>query len=293
MESAARKLGADLQRRRAEDKFRVLFENSSRRAWVSKGGRIIDCNQAFIRLLGYSSKEEVLGLEPSQFSPEFQPDGRRSDKLLAGMEELARRKGGHSFEWWHRRPDGGLFVGEVNLTPSILGDEQVMLAVIRDISDRKAYEEQLERAKDAAESANQAKSDFLATMTHEIRTPLNGVLSMAVLLLESSLTSEQRRMLNAIRSSGRFLLSMVNDILDLAKIEAGRMAIEPAAFDLRLSAEDVAALLAPKAEAKGIDLVLRYSPRLPRRVVGDSGRIRQILLHLGDNGVKFTGMAMY
>jgi signal transduction histidine kinase/DNA-binding response OmpR family regulator len=191
---------------------------------------------------------------------------------------------------FERRQGESYIVGHAVATPNggVICCQQDLTEQKRTEMRLRALADDLRVARDQAEAASRAKSEFLAMMSHEIRTPMNGVLGMAEILANSKLDDRQREFLNVLTDSGRALLRIIDDILDFSKIEAGKLILDPQPFNLRDSVEDVATLLAAKAAERGVDLSVRYDPRLPERLVGDASRVRQIITNLVGNAVKFT-----
>jgi PAS domain S-box-containing protein len=194
------------------------------------------------------------------------------------VEFRLRHNSGH-YEWVRSRAQGDF---------DARGQSAKLAGSIQLISDRKQAEKATLEAVRVAESANRAKSDFVANMSHEIRTPMNGVLGMADLLLDTELDALQRDYAETIRDSGTSLLTVINDILDFSKVEAGKLELESLNVDLRDTFEDVSRLLSIQAHAKGLELTAQVDEKLPQFVKGDAGRIRQILLNLAGNAIKFT-----
>jgi PAS domain S-box-containing protein len=251
-------------------------------------GRWIDVNENTVRLYGYS-REALLQMHPANVSPPLQPDGRSSHEAAKEKIQEALDGGMPVFEWWHVNAAGDLLPCEVRLVRLPDAQRRLVRGSIVDITERKRAEVALREAKDAAEAASRAKSEFLANMSHELRTPLNSVLGYAqILKSQEDLSPRQLRALNIIEQSGEHLLGLIDDVLDLAKIEAKTLELQPTSFDLPRLLESIAGIVGGKAAAKGLKFRSQVSPALPQAVQGEARRLRQVLLNLLDNAIKYT-----
>jgi PAS domain S-box-containing protein len=272
----------------AEDKLRNLsraIEQSPVTIVITDPHGVIEfVNHKFVQLTGYTA-EEAIGK-----NPRILKSGKTPPDVYANLWKTIVSGKTWEGEVVNKSKDGSLFWEYSAITPlrNEKGTVTHYLAVKEDITEKKHMLEQLISAKEQADLANQAKSSFLATMSHEIRTPMNGVIGMTGLLLETSLTDEQREFADIVRKSGESLLSLINDILDFSKIEAGRLDLEFLDFDLRVTLEDTAELLAARAADAGLELIIRIDPAVPSYLKGDPGRLRQIVSNLVSNAIKFT-----
>jgi PAS domain S-box-containing protein len=280
------RLSLETERERA--KYHTLFETNTDGIVILDERGFTDCNPAALEMFGIADVARFVALQPEDLGTPLQADGVPARDLAVRHIGQAIEQGHAFFEWRGRRQDGSLFDAEIALHGMRLGDRPYIQAIIRDISTQKEAERALKAAHDAALAAADLKTQFVANVSHEIRTPLNGILGMTRFLLRAPLGPREKEFAETIHYSAEALLGIINDLLDFSKIEAGRLHIEHIVFDPARLLRDVTALYTPRAEAKGLRLALEADTRLATWVIGDPMRVRQILLNLLDNAIKFT-----
>ena len=249
--------------------------------WLDPGGRIVYANDAACESLGYT-RQELLAMTVSDINPDETAEAWRA--TWHGIKTT----GSLLTETRHRHRNGSDFPVEVTAHYLEFAGRELSCAFARDITAIRNAQEAMRAAKEAAEAANRAKSEFLANMSHEIRTPMNAVIGLTGLVLETPLTDQQCEYLNTVRSSADSLLGIINDILDLSKVEAGKLELDAVEFDFRQVVTTAAKTLEHEAHRKGLELVADVSPGVPRTLVGDPLHLRQVLINLLGNAVRIT-----
>ena len=274
-----------------EEHIRLLMESTAEAIYgVDLAGACTFCNPAFLRLMRYESRKAVLGKNIHNLVHHTLPNGQPyPPEECPLVYALLNGKRLHTPDELLWRGDGTSLAVEMWSYPVINeGELRGSVVTFLDVTERKRAEQALHQAKEDAEAANRAKSDFLANMSHEIRTPMNGILGMTDLALETELNPEQREYLGMVKSSGESLLTLLNDILDLSKIEAGKFELDSSDFSIENCIEEALQPLAISAQQKGIELVWDIAADVPNIVCGDPTRLRQVLINLTGNALKFT-----
>jgi PAS domain S-box-containing protein len=274
---------AEEKLRDSEERYRGLFENNPLPAWVIDPDTLsfLAVNDVALSHYGYS-REEFLAMKITDIRP---PE---DVSLLLDTMPAIIESPGHTGLWRHRRKDGTIILAEVTSQTLISEGRPVRLAIVQDVTARRQMEEAMMRAKEAAESANRAKSEFLTNMSHEIRTPMNGIIGMTELLLDTHIDREQREYLDMVKMSADSLLEIINDILDFSKIEAGKLQLDRVEFNIEDCVGDTIKTFTPRAQEKGLELIFHIAEDVPRLVFGDPTRLRQVLINLTGNALKFT-----
>ena len=273
--------------RESEERFRGTFENAAVGIVHNDPvGRFLRVNEKYCAIVGYS-REELLQktlrdiVHPEDLAAHVELYTSSFTRGESPAFELERR---------YLRKDGSTVWVEVfaSFQRDASGRPAYAIAAVQDISERKRLDEELRQAKEAAEAANRAKDEFLANVSHEIRTPMNAILGMTELVLDTPLDEDQRQGLKTVKSAADSLLGIINDLLDFSRIEAGKLELVPADFSLRGAVGDTLRALAVRAHKKGLELIYQVQPDVPDALIGDAGRLRQVLLNLAGNAVKFT-----
>ncbi len=274
--------------RESEETFRTMTETAQDAViTMNDEGLITFWNRAAEQIFGYG-RDEALGRNLHDL---LAPERYRSSHLAAlplFRETGAGAAVGKTLELFALRRDGNEFPVELSLSAVKVKERWTALGILRDVTDRKKAEASLVQAKQEAEAASRAKSDFLAGMSHEIRTPMNAIIGMADLLQDTNLNMDQDKYVSVLKNAGEHLLELINEILDLSKVEAGRIELQPAVFNLHEFMEKISEEMAVRAFGKGLELTCRVNSDVPAFVEGDPVRLKQILVNLLGNAVKFT-----
>jgi PAS domain S-box-containing protein len=277
----ASQIGQFAEQKRNEEELATLFRMSRDMLCIADfKGYLLRVNPAWAKTLGYTEEE----LKDRPYVEFVHPDDRES--TVAEADNVSVGRSALLFENRYRCKDGSYKWMSWNATP--VEEEGLIYCTVRDVTEQKRVAAELHKAREAADSANRAKSDFLANMSHEIRTPMNAVIGMTELLQDTPLSSDQREYVETLGEAAESLLGLINDVLDFSKIEAGMLELSPVEFDLREALENTLRTLGHRAHQKGLELACRVAPDVPEALVGDAPRLRQIVLNLLGNAIKFT-----
>jgi two-component system sensor histidine kinase/response regulator len=269
--------------RQNQEKFKSLFDYTNDAIFIAEveTRKLVDCNRTAQELIGYP-KERILSMYADQLHPED-----RIEETMAGF----RKQAAGEIEYVESEiltKDQKRIPVSISSAPVVVGGKTFLQGIFRDVTEQRQAGAALRKAKQEAEAASRAKGEFLANVSHEIRTPMNAIIGMTELTLSTNLTKEQREYVETIKMSSESLLGLLNDVLDLSKIEAHQMDLEEVNFDLRTTVESVAETLAVKAEETGLEFTCHIKPDVPTALVGDPLRLGQILVNLCGNAIKFT-----
>jgi two-component system sensor histidine kinase/response regulator len=281
LSTIASQIGQFVEHKRTEEELATLFRTSRDMLCIADfEGYLLRVNPAWARTLGYTEEE----LTSTPYMDFVHPDDR--DSTGATAESVSGGTSALLFENRYRHKDGSYRWLSWNSTP--VEKDGLIYCTVRDVTEQKRVAAELKHAREAADSANLAKSDFLANMSHEIRTPMNAVIGMTELLQDTPLSSDQREYVHTLQDAAESLLAVISDILDFSKIEAGMLELSPVTFDLREALENTLRTLGVRAHEKGLELVCEVGAEVPETLVGDAPRLRQVVLNLVGNAIKFT-----
>jgi len=291
-----------------QDSYKIFFESSADAMMTIEDGIFVDCNPATVKMLGYESKDEVIGKTPDEISPLIQPDGKTSSDKAAEMLEKTFREGTNRFEWMHTDNNGKLFPVEVLLIRVPEGEKDLIKVVWRDISlryrlreeieERKHVEQtlliserQAEHARQVAESANRDKSILLVNMSHELRSPLTAIIGFTELMRDELYgpieNKKYQDYLDSIHVSGTHLNNLISDLLDISAIEEGKLELFEEKVEISEVVESSSIIVQSRANVGNIKFTIEMDKKLPSVIV-DSRRFKQILVNLLTNAIKFT-----
>lgn len=282
---------AEQQLKESQIKFKTLFESANDAIFLMEGHNFVDCNDRVLSMFG-CNKEEIIGETPFKFSPEYQPDGSNSRDRINSLINKTLEGKPQSFEWQHLRIDGTPFTAEIGLNRIELKNHVYIQAIIRDITKRKEAEQELLKAKEKAEESDRLKSAFLANMSHEIRTPMNHIIGFIDMLTDPDLEEEEREEYTAlIKNSSNTLLQLINDIIDISKIESGQLEIVKKEFSLNNFLNDIIESAKHEMEIQEkqhLELIHPERAKEDKKLISDPYRLKQIANNLISNAIKFT-----